>query len=172
MQEDNTYENTNIDEALTAMVNAFSRVAPDLNTLQHGMIAHLYDGAKYQLLGRILHALNLVDSDSFTMIRDSIEMEYDRRIRDGEMSDEFYKSIKPSSDKLRQPITLHLDHSIENRPKDMHPFKHEYFQAVLVKHKGLRIWYGKHGLTLEVITSGEKAQLTWDDSVQSNGDAQ
>jgi hypothetical protein len=87
MQEDNTYENSNIDDALTAMVDAFSRVTPDLNTLQHGMIAHLYVDAKYDLLGRILRSLNLVDSDHFRMIRDSIEMEYDRRIHEEETND-------------------------------------------------------------------------------------
>lgn len=56
-----------------------------------------------------------------------------------------------------------LDETIENRPLDMRSFKHEYFQSVLVKHKGLRIWYGgKLGLTLENIETGEKAQLYWD----------
>lgn len=232
MTEDNTYENTKIDEALTAMVDAFCKVTSDLNTLQHGMIAHLSLPTKHQLLGRIVQALHIVDSDSlgdslaqycvgvlfdsdsFVAIRDSIEMEYDRRIRDGEMSesfyesikecldvpdmdgpmvmssvgngniqvsglrnvvkinndsvdmgdDEFYQSIKTSSDDTQSPITLRLDHSIENRPKDMHPFKHEYFQAELTKHGGLRIWYGKIGLTLEVIKTGEKAQLTWSDA--------
>ena len=55
-----------------------------------------------------------------------------------------------------------LDDSIKDRPVDMHAFKHEYSQAVLVTYKGLRIWYGNLGLTLENIETGEKAQLYWD----------
>lgn len=225
MEENNTNENKKIDEGLTAMFNAFAEVTDDLNTLQHGMIAHLSLHTKHLLLVEIVQALRIVDSDSlaqycvgvlfdsdsFVAIRDSIEMEYDRRIRDGEMSDSFYESIKEcldvpdtdgpmimssvgngniqvsglrnvvkinndsvdmgddefyqesktSSDDTQSPITLRLDHSIENRPKDMHPFKHEYFQQELANHDGLRIWYGKIGLTLEVIKTGEKAQLTW-----------
>ena len=60
-------------------------------------------------------------------------------------------------------MPIWLDDSIEDRPVDIHAFKHEYSQSVLVKYKGLRIWYGKLGLTLENIETGEKAQLYWDD---------
>ena len=88
MTEDNTYENTDIDEALGVIVDAFAKVAPDLNTLQHGYLAHLNQRTKRQLLGKIVRALHIVDSADFVMIRDSIEMEYDRRIREGELNEE------------------------------------------------------------------------------------
>ena len=59
-------------------------------------------------------------------------------------------------------MSFWLDDSIEDRPVDMAAFTHEYFQAVLATYEGLRIWYGKLGLTLENIKTGEKAQLYWD----------
>ena len=119
MQEDNTYENTNIDEALTAMVDAFSRVAIDLNTLQHGMIAHLNPYTKRQLLAKIVRAFHIVDSDSFTVIRDSIEMEYDRRIGDGKMTDEFYKSIKSTMSIVGNNNIMQINSKTNNDSVDM-----------------------------------------------------
>ena len=40
------------------------------------------------MLHRISSALCLVDSANFVMIRDKVEMEYDRRIREGVLSEE------------------------------------------------------------------------------------
>ena len=137
-----------VDLALINIVNTFGY---DPNNWHHGYEKKVSIAEKREMLHRISSALCLVDSDIFNDIRDKIEMEYDRRNQEAQ---------------LWRP-TLTLDHSIEDRPRDMHPFKHEYFQAVLVKHKGLRIWYGKHGLTLEVIKTGEKAQLTWSDNYES-----
>ena len=63
----------------------------------------------------------------------------------------------------RPTPSIKLDHSIKDRPLHMTPMQHEYFQAVLVGNRnGLRIWDGgRKGLTLEILETGEKAQLTW-----------
>ena len=137
-----------VDLALINIVNTFGY---DPNNWHHGYEKKVSIAEKREMLHRISSALCLVDSDIFNEIRDKIEAEY---------------NIRNQQAGVKTP-TLTLDHSIEDRPIDMHPFKHEYFQAVLAQKNGLRIWYGKHGLTLEVKATGEKAQLTWSDNYES-----
>jgi len=90
MQEDKIDENM-IDLALISIVNTFGY---DPSKWHYGYEKKVSIAEKREMLHRISSALCLVDSANFVLIRDKIEIEYDTRIRNGEMSDEFYQSIK------------------------------------------------------------------------------
>lgn len=90
MQEDKIDENM-IDLALINIVSTFGY---DPSNWLNGFEKTVSVAEKREMLHRISSALCLVDSDSFVAIRDKIEMEYDRRIHENEMTDEFIQTLK------------------------------------------------------------------------------
>jgi len=71
-----------------ALINIVSTFGYDPSNWLCGFEKTVDIAEKREMLHRISSALCLVDSDIFNDIRDKIEMEYDRRIREGELSEE------------------------------------------------------------------------------------